>query len=91
MFLVQLVGSYCILPNAHFNMRLYFQKQAPHDFSLDLFLLYQAKKYGYGIKEIPVYFKKRLHGEAKGGGSWQTRSLLIKRTLRYIIKFKSLS
>lgn len=59
--------------------------KAPNDFSLDLYLLYQAKKSGMTIKTIPVVFADRAHGEAKGGGgSWKNRIKLIKRTLNYI-------
>ncbi len=68
--------------------RDFYEKQilnkAPNDFSLDLFLLYQAKKNRYDILEIPVYFFERKYGEAKGGGTWKTRIKLIKRTLDYI-------
>ena len=63
---------------------IYIKDRAPHDFSLDLFLLYTAKKNNYSIKTIPVFFKKRLYGEAKGGGSFKTRIKLIKRTFNYI-------
>ena len=61
---------------------------APHDFSLDLFLIYQAKKRGYAVLNVPVFFPKRLHGEAKGGGggSWKNRLKLIRRTLAYVFK-----
>lgn len=65
----------------------YLKKQSPYDFSLDLFAYYQAKK-TLKIIEVPVYFKKRLHGIAKGGGSLKTRIKLIQRTLLYIIKLK---
>lgn len=64
-----------------------WKKNAPNDFSLDLFVLYQAKKRGK-ILTIPVYFKKRIHGEAKGGGSLKTRLKLIKRTFKYIFELK---
>lgn len=64
------------------------KNQAPHDFSLDLFVLYQAQKNSLRIKEIAVDFAKRLHGEAKGGGSWKTRVKLIKRTFTYIFELK---
>ena len=58
---------------------------APKDFSLDLYLLFQAKKNKYLIESIPVYFSKRIHGEAKGGGgNWNNRLKLIKRTYFYI-------
>ena len=65
----------------------YIKTNAPDDFSLDLFLLYWAKKHG-AIKSVPVHFKPRLHGEAKGGGSFKTRIKLIKRTLAYIMAFE---
>ena len=69
----------------------YIKNKAPSDFSLDLYLLYQAKINGYKIKEIPVYFKDRIHGEAKGGGSFKTRIKLILRTFRYILKARKTS
>lgn len=45
----------------------YIKTNPPYDFSLDLYALYLAKRHSK-IYEIPVYFKERLHGEAKGGG-----------------------
>lgn len=66
----------------------HLRENAPNDFSLDLFLLYTAKKEKYHIIKFPVYFNKRLHGEAKGGGSWKTRIKLIKRTFGYIFELK---
>jgi len=59
---------------------------APYDFSLDLYVLYQAHKHRYTVLEIPVFFNKRMHGEAKGGGSFKTRIKLIKRTWKYIFE-----
>ena len=61
---------------------------APNDFSLDLYLLYQAKKNGFNIIEYPVHFGKRLHGEAKGGGSLKGKWKLIKRTWAYMKELK---
>ncbi|SFC17205.1 Glycosyltransferase involved in cell wall bisynthesis [Flexibacter flexilis DSM 6793] len=63
-----------------------FMKQnAPLDFSLDLYALYCAKKYG-AIETVPVYFNKRIHGEAKGGGSFKTKIKLMKRTWAYMLQ-----
>ncbi|MFT0893006.1 glycosyltransferase family 2 protein [Pseudochelatococcus sp. G4_1912] len=62
--------------------------RAPHDFSLDLYMLYQARTHGYRILEVPVFFAKRLHGEAKGGGNWKTRIKLIRRTFAYIFELR---
>lgn len=65
-------------------------KNYPNDFSLDLFLLLQAKKNAYTIHSFDVHFKKRKFGEAKGGGgSIKNRMMLIKRTFRYIIDLKN--
>lgn len=60
-------------------------KEAPYDFSLDLYFLFKAKKQGL-ILDFPVFFLPRLYGEAKGGSgsSLKTRIKLIKRTLKYI-------
>jgi len=63
-------------------------KQFPNDFSLDLFLLLMAKRNGYSIKQFDVFFKTRLYGEPKGGGSFAGKINLIKRTLKYIFKTK---
>lgn len=61
------------------------KENPPKDFSLDLFLLIQAKKEKYIFKNFKVKFDRRKFGEAKGGGgSLQNRLALIKRTLRYI-------
>lgn len=65
------------------------EKDAPHDFSLDLYLLYNAKKSGK-IIDFPVFFAKRVAGVAKGGSgsSWKVRWKLIKRSFSYIFELK---
>ncbi|MDA9781148.1 glycosyltransferase family 2 protein [Amylibacter sp.] len=68
----------------------FIRDKAPLDFSLDLFVLYQARKAELSILTVPVFFAKRLHGEAKGGGNWRTRIKLIKRTFVYIFELKHL-
>ena len=58
-------------------------KNAPLDFSLDLFLLINAKK----IKTVDVFFHERKFGKAKGGGSIKGKIKLIIRTIKYINRF----
>jgi glycosyltransferase involved in cell wall biosynthesis len=65
----------------------FLKTNAPHDFSLDLFALYHAKKEGQ-IIEFPVFFEKRLHGEAKGGGNLKSRIKITRRTFKYIFELK---
>ena len=62
------------------------KKNIPHDFSLDLYILYQAYKKGV-IETIDVTFEKRKYGEAKGGGTIKGKFKLIRRTLTYINNF----
>ena len=62
-------------------------QNAPNDFSLDLYFLYQAKKTGK-VLDFPVYFSKRVAGEAKGGSgsSFKVKWKLIKRSFAYIFE-----
>ena len=75
-----------IFPRSFYNL----MENPPLDFSLDLYVLQLAKKHGFKIETIPVIFPKRIHGEAKGGGSLKTKITLIKRTIIYIFKLRSL-
>ena len=67
---------------------LSYLENHPNDFSLDLFFLVIAKNNGFKIINHNVTMKKRLHGEAKGGGSLKGKIKLIKRTLLYIIELR---
>ena len=65
------------------------KNNAPDDFSLDLFMLTQAKKNQYSFHSFPVRFNRRQLGEAKGGGgSLKNRWNLINRTFQYILKLR---
>ena len=70
---------------ASFYDQIKESKFLPNDFSLDLFLLAQAKINNFKIETCMVNFKKRMHGHAKGGGgSLANRLKLIRRTINYI-------
>jgi polyisoprenyl-phosphate glycosyltransferase len=60
----------------------------PLDFSLDLYIYNYFKSNQIDVKTIPVFFKKRLYGNAKGGGTLKGKIKLIFRTLDYIHKLK---
>jgi len=62
--------------------------ETPTDFSLDLYLLYQARFHSYPVLELPVSYGKRIHGEAKGGGTFKGKWELIRRTWDYMLKLK---
>ena len=96
-FGMELIASAALSSSLHdinaqpklFSRRFFesIEADAPYDFSLDLYFLYHARKQGK-IISFPVYFKKRLFGEAKGGGSFKTRIKLINRTFTYIFKLR---
>lgn len=56
----------------------------PHDFSLDLYLVYTAKLRQIRVETIDVQFVPRIHGESKWAFSWKSRYRTILRTIRYI-------
>ena len=65
-----------------------FFRNAPKDFSLDLYFLYIANKKKFKIFTYPVYFNNRLAGISKGGGSFFGKLKLVSRTIIYIINLK---
>jgi glycosyltransferase involved in cell wall biosynthesis len=64
-------------------------KNAPFDFSLDLYLLFVANRLKYNINKFPVYFSNRKFGEAKGGGTLKGKLKLVKRTLNYVFELRN--
>ncbi len=63
-------------------------KDAPKDFSLDLYLLCIAQNENYKIKTIPVKFSDRIHGESSWSGSFQTKYKTIWRSIKYIWRLR---
>lgn len=69
--------------------RSFFEQwnKPPHDFSLDLYALYMAKKLKLEIVRFNVEFSKRLHGQASNA-SFKQKFNLTKRTLAFTWKLK---
>jgi polyisoprenyl-phosphate glycosyltransferase len=65
-------------------------KDAPEDFSLDLYLLCAAQNNGYKIKTIKVRFPGRLHGQSSWSGTMQGKYKTIWRSIKYIWKLKQI-
>jgi len=62
---------------------------APNDFSLDLYFLYQANSRKLETVRYPVHFGKRIHGIAKGGGGGlPLKYKLSKRTFSFINRLR---
>lgn len=67
-------------------------KNPPHDFSLDLFAYYQARRAGLAIRRFPVHFGKRAHGVSHWNVNWAAKRKFIARTVDFSLQLrKSLS
>jgi hypothetical protein len=67
-----------------FPRRLFEQwKNAPHDFALDLFAYYHAKRAGLELKRFAVHFAARAHGVSHWDVNWQAKLGFIRRTIDF--------
>lgn len=60
----------------------------PKDFSLDLYLLYMAKKRGLDIIRFDVIFPPRIHGKSSWNDGLASKWKFIKRTIDFSTKLK---
>lgn len=63
-------------------------KNIPKDFSLDLYLLYMAKKRGLEVIRFDVIFPPRIHGESNWNKGLASKWKFIKRTIYFSAKLK---
>ena len=78
--------------NAQPNLfpRSFFEtwKNPPHDFSLDLYAYYQARRRGLRVQRFPVLFGKRAHGVSHWNVNWAAKRKFILRTVRFSLQLK---
>lgn len=60
----------------------------PHDFSLDLYALYMAKKFGLKVERFNVLFPKRIYGKSSWNTGIASKIKLIKRTIKFSVALK---
>lgn len=60
----------------------------PHDFSLDLYALYMARKKGLKVVRFAVEFPERVHGSSKWNTGLAAKWKFIKRTMDFSVKLK---
>jgi glycosyltransferase involved in cell wall biosynthesis len=63
-------------------------RNAPFDFSLDLFSFFYANKKNYKILRFPVYFKLRINGKSSWNFSLRSKLNLILKTILFIFKLR---
>jgi glycosyltransferase involved in cell wall biosynthesis len=60
----------------------------PHDFSLDLYVYYQACCAGLKICRFPVKFGERAHGVSHWNVNWAAKRKFIRRTVDFSLKLR---
>lgn len=60
----------------------------PHDFSLDLYALYMARRRRLKVIRFPVLFPERIYGESKWNTGLKAKWRFIKRTIAFSINLK---
>ena len=61
----------------------------PHDFSLDLFAYFQARRAGLSIRRFPVRFGARAHGVSSWNVNWAAKRKFIRRTVDFSLQLKN--
>lgn len=75
-------------PNVFPRTLLNDMQDPPHDFSLDLYFLFTARKLGYEIKRFEVLFPPRIHGVSSWNTGLGSKWKFIKRTIDFSLKLK---
>lgn len=60
----------------------------PHDFSLDLYAYYQARRQGLAVHRFPVLFAERAHGVSHWNVNWAAKRKFIRRTVDFSLQLK---
>ncbi len=72
-----------------FSRRFYESwRDAPHDFSLDLYVYVSARRAGLSIRRFPVLFAERAHGTSHWNINWRSKIKFIRRTLDFSLKLR---
>lgn len=63
-------------------------REPPHDFSLDLYAYYQARRASLPVHRFPVRFGVRAHGVSHWNVNWAAKRKFISRTLAFSLQLK---
>lgn len=87
-----LLGTFMWDINAQPTMfsRVFFEtwRDAPHDFSLDLYAYYMAQMRHLKIQRFPVRFAKRAHGNSHWNIDFASKRKFIQRTINYSLTLR---
>ncbi|RQV18493.1 glycosyltransferase family 2 protein [Burkholderia cenocepacia] len=70
--------------------RTFFErlKNPPSDFSLDLYVYYQARIMGLPVHRFPVRFGERAHGVSHWNVNWAAKRKFIRRTIDFSLSMR---
>lgn len=60
----------------------------PHDFALDLYAYYQAKRSGLQVRRVRVRFGERAHGVSHWNVNWRAKLRFIQRTVDFSLRMR---
>lgn len=87
-----LLRTYLYDINAQPNLfsRRFFEswQNPPHDFSLDLYAYFLARRQGLSVYRFPVNFGTRIHGVSHWNVNWASKMKFIRRTIDYSFELK---
>lgn len=64
------------------------ERNAPHDFSLDLYFYHAARRRGLRMLRFPVRFGERAHGSSHWNVDWAAKRRFIANTVRYSLELR---
>jgi glycosyltransferase involved in cell wall biosynthesis len=73
-----------LFPRAFFDS----WRSPPHDFALDLYAYYQAKRQALPVQRFPVHFGARAHGRSHWNVSLSAKARFIRRTMAYSLRLR---
>lgn len=62
--------------------------EPPHDFSLDLYAYYEARRQDLAVYRFPVLFGARAHGTSHWNVNWAAKRKFIRRTVDFSLELK---
>jgi glycosyltransferase involved in cell wall biosynthesis len=87
-----LLGQALVDINAQPTMfsRAFFDswREPPHDFSLDLYAYYLARRQRLAVQRFPVLFGERAHGVSHWNVNWAAKRKFIRRTVEFSLQLR---
>lgn len=90
---MQIVALFCLrrwIPEINAQPKLFHRSLLEHlpnppvDFNLDVYVLFQARRYGWRLASIDVVFPPRPYGKSNWAATWRSKIRTILRSMGYM-------